>query len=204
MSLFPDTNETLIARVKNLGDGISWSEFERIYRPVILRMAKKRGMQDADALDVIQQVFVSVAKSIESWTPIASGPPFRAWLSTIARNAITNALARRPSDLATGGTSVANHLQLLPDKCTLGETQCELVRETRHQAVLWAAEQIRHEYSDDVWDCFWRTAIEGESVSDVAASFKRSAGSIYVARYRVIARLKEKVQELSETLDYQE
>lgn len=78
MTLFPETNETLIARVKDLADGASWTEFVGIYQPVILRMAKRRGMQDADALDIVQQVFVSVAKSIEAWEPINGGPPFRA------------------------------------------------------------------------------------------------------------------------------
>lgn len=194
MNLFPETNETLIARVKDLSDGASWAEFVGIYQPVVFRMARRRGMQEADALDVIQQVFVSVAKSIDDWSPIASGPPFRAWLATIARNAITNALGRRPQDLAVGGSSVFQQLQALPNA---EATRSELLRETQLQIVLWAAEQIRHEFSDEVWASFQLTAIEGQSVTEVARSLNRSPGAIYVARYRMIARLKEKVQEVS-------
>ncbi len=198
MSMFPETNETLIARVKDLSDGASWSEFVAIYQPVILRMAKRRGMQEADALDAIQLVFVSVAKSIEGWSPISNGPPFRAWLATIARNAITNALARRPVDVALGGTSVVGRLNSVPEHVAATATESEIRREARQQAVLWAAEQIRHEFSDDVWQCFWKTAIQGQPVAHVAKSHNRSTGSIYVARYRVVARLKEKVQEFSQ------
>lgn len=198
MSMFPETNETLIARVKDLTDGTSWSEFVAIYQPVVLRMARRRGMQEADALDAIQQVFVSVAKSIECWSPISSGPPFRAWLATIARNAITNALARRPVDIAFGGTSVVARLNSVPEHVAVTATETEIRQEARQQAVLWAAEQIRLEFSDDVWQCFWKTAIEGQSVAQVAKSHNRSTGSIYVARYRVVARLKEKVQEFSQ------
>lgn len=75
----------------------------------------------------------------------------------------------------------------------------ELDRETQQQAIRWAAEQIRNEFSDDVWLSFWRTAIEGETIASVAASLNRTEGSIYVARYRVITRIKQKVQELSHT-----
>lgn len=201
MTQFPETNEMLIARVKDLGDSASWSEFVGIYHPAILRMAKRRGMQEADAMDVIQQVFVSVAKSIESWSPVSGGPPFRAWLATIARNAITNALARKPVDAAYGGSSFVSHLQSLPAQSSLAATRSELIHETKHQAVLWAADQIRGEFNNEVWQCFWMTAIEGKTVAEVATALDRSPGSIYVARYRVVARLKEKVQDLSQAWD---
>jgi len=196
MTMFPETSESLIAQVKDLGDGASWTEFVGIYQPVILRMARRRGLQQADGLDVVQQVFVSVAKSIEDWSPVAGGPPFRAWLATIARNAITNALTRRPHDRAVGGSSVVDQLHALP---SVEATRSELLREAQLQIVLWVAEHIRHEFSDEVWLSFQRTAIGGESVAEVARSLNRSTGAIYVARYRVIARLKEKVQEVSHT-----
>lgn len=198
MSIFPETNETLIAQVKDLGDGASWSEFVGIYSPTIMQMARRRGMQEADALDVIQQVFVAIAKSIKGWVPMQGGPPFRAWLAAIARNTITNALARQPQDRAAGGSSVIERLHSLPNPHAMEATLAELSRETQHQAVLWAVEQIRHEFSDEVWQSFWRTAIEGQAVAEVSAFLNRSSGSIYVARYRVISRLKEKVQEVSQ------
>ncbi len=176
MSLFPDTNETLIARVKDLGDERSWAEFVGLYRPAILRMALRRGMQEADAQDVIQQVLVAVAGSIETWSATSGGPPFRAWLATIARNAITNALTRKPLDEALGGTSAIQNLQALPTQFSPDATRSELQRETRHQLVLWAAELIRHEFSHEVWQSFWLTAIEnqaGTRSGRIAQSFCR-------------------------------
>ncbi len=201
MSLFPETNAALIAKVKDLGDGHSWTEFLGIYEPAIAQMARRRGMQDADVSDVVQQVLTSVARSIEDWMPRDGGPPFRAWIAAIARNAISNALARKPIDAATGGTSAFARLHSLPAQASLDATRAELDGEARKHAVLWAAEQIRHEYSPEVWQCFALTALHGRSVSDVAAELNRSSGSIYVARYRIIARLKEKVQELSQAWD---
>ncbi len=201
MSEFPETSHSLIARVKDLGDGAAWAEFLGIYQPVVFRMARRRGLQDADAQDVMQQVFLSISRSIEGWVPGDLQPPFRAWLTTIARNAITKALTRRPRDAATGSTSIVELLDAQPDP---QETTAEILAEARKELIRWATEQIRSEFSEATWNAFWLTAIEGVPISDVAKSTGRSAGAVYVARYRVIARLKEKVFEVSQLWDLQE
>jgi RNA polymerase sigma-70 factor (ECF subfamily) len=164
-------------------------------------MARRRGLQDADAQDVMQQVFLSISKSIEGWIPGDLQPPFRAWLTTIARNAITKALARRPRDAATGSTSMVERLDAQPDP---QETTVEILAEARKELIRWATEQIRSEFSEATWNVFWQTAIEGVPIAEVAKSTGRSAGAVYVARYRVIARLKEKVLEVSQLWDLEE
>ncbi len=201
MPEFPTTIHSLIARVKDPADEAAWTEFLGIYQPVVWRMARRRGLQDADAQDVVQQVFLSISKSIDGWVPNDLQPPFRAWLTTIARNAITKALTRRPRDAATGSTSMVDLLNAQPDP---QETTAEILAEARKERVRWAAEQIRSEFSEATWNVFWLTAIEGVPIADVAKSTGRSAGALYVARYRVIARLKEKVAEVSQLWDMQE
>jgi RNA polymerase sigma-70 factor (ECF subfamily) len=201
MPEFPETNHSLIARVKDLGDGAAWAEFLGIYQPVVLRMARRRGLQDADAQDVMQQVFLSISRSIEGWIPGELRPPFRAWLTSIARNAITKALTRRPRDAASGSTSMVELLNAQPDP---QEATAEILAEARKELVRWATEQIRSEFSEATWNVFWLSAIEGVPIAEVAKSTGRSAGAVYVARYRVIARLKEKVLEVSQLWDLQE
>jgi RNA polymerase sigma-70 factor (ECF subfamily) len=146
-------------------------------------------------------VFLSISRSIEGWTADEDQPPFRAWLTTIARNAITKALTRRPRDAATGSTSV---LELLLRKPLPESTPEEILAETRKEVVRWAAEQIRPEFSAETWKVFWQTAIEGVPIADVAKSSGRSPGAIYVARFRVIARLKETILEVSRHWDLEE
>ncbi len=201
MHEFPDTSHSLIFRVKNPADGAAWTEFLGIYQPVVFGMARRRGLQDADAQDVMQQVFLSISKSIEGWIPGDLQPPFRAWLTTIARNAITKALTRRPRDAATGSTSMVELLDAQPDPQA---TTTEILAEARKELIRWATEQIRSEFSEATWSVFWRTAIEGVPIAEVAKSTGRSAGAVYVARYRVIARLREKVLEFSQLWDLQE
>jgi RNA polymerase sigma-70 factor, ECF subfamily len=105
MNEWPETDESLILRVKDSADAAAWSDFLAIYRPVVVRMACGRGLQHADADDLAQQVFLSVARATEDCEPSAGRPPFRAWLARITRNAIVNALTRHKPDAAGGSTT---------------------------------------------------------------------------------------------------
>lgn len=196
MHHWPETNESLILRVKDPADAASWSNFLAIYRPVVVRMACGRGLQHADADDLAQQVFLSVARAIEDWEPDSQQPPFRAWLTRIARNAIVNALTRRKPDTADGSTSLQEMLCELPERND--ETTQQLIEESRREAMRWAADEIRSEFTELTWAMFWQTSIEGESVAEVARQQNKTPGAVYMARFRVMQRLKEKVLEVSE------
>lgn len=196
MHHWPETNESLILRVKDPTDAASWSDFLAIYRPVVVRMACARGLQHADADDLAQQVFLAVARAIEDWEPDALQPPFRVWLSRITRNAIVNALTRKKPDTAGGSTSVQGLLLELPDRDE--ETTHQLLEESRREALRWAADEIRSEFTEVTWAMFWLTSIEGESVAEVARLQNKTPGAVYMARFRVMQRLKEKVLEVSE------
>lgn len=69
MTEFPDTQSLLLANIQSLENREAWAEFVQIYRPVIYRMARRRGMQDADAQDLSQDVLVRVSKAIDRWEP---------------------------------------------------------------------------------------------------------------------------------------
>ena len=194
MSEFPETDHSLINRAKDTTDEASWLEFVGIYQPVVYRLARRRGMQDADSQDVVQQIFASIARSLDRWQAEKDGPPFRAWLTTIARNAIGTALTRRRPDQGSGSSSVAEALETLP--CAQ-PTDAELIAETRLEIVRWAAEQIRPEFAELTWDIFWKTAMQQVPVAEVSDTSGKSIGAIYVIRHRVLARLKEKIAEVS-------
>lgn len=194
MPEFPETDHSLIDRAKDTSNGASWLEFMGIYQPIVYRMARRRGMQDADSQDIVQQVFASIARSLDGWKAGNDRPPFRAWLTTLARNAITTALTRRRPDMGSGSSSVAEALECLPSQ---EQTGAELDLEARREIVRWAAEQIRSEFSQLTWDIFWKTAMLGVSVAEVSNASGRSIGAIYVTRHRVLSRLKEKIAEVS-------
>lgn len=193
MEPIPETSETLIARVKDPTDAVAWNNFVAIYQPVIYRMARRRAMQDADAQDLTQKVLLAVSQAIGRWEPGGDRPPFRAWLATLARNAILNALTRRQPDTGSGSTHTFELLNAQASDDP--QTTSELLLESRRQILRWAIEYIRHEFSDATWRMFWETAIAGRTVSEVAAECDRSLGAVYMARFHIMRRLKEKVDE---------
>ena len=195
MGDWPETSESLILRVKDPADGAAWSQFLAIYRPVVYRLARSRGLQDADADDLAQGVFTSVSRAVDRWEPGAGAPRFRTWLSRIARNAIINAVTRRKPDLGAGSTSVQDLLDQVPDD---DEVTSAFLRESRVESVCWAAGEIAREFSETTWAMFWETAVDGRSPAEVASSHGRSTGAVYVARCRAMQRLKDKVIEISD------
>ena len=82
----PETRASLILRLQNADDVAAWEEFAQFYGPVISRVAQQRGFQTADAENLIQEVWMAVAKSLSQWLERADRGSFRAWLLRIAQN----------------------------------------------------------------------------------------------------------------------
>ena len=106
----PDTQASLLIRVKDPLDRDAWLEFSEIYYPVTYRMARRRGLQDADAQDLAQTVLTSVAEKVGDWQHDPARGRFRSWLTTVTRNAIIDHLRRVRPDRATGGSSLIQRL----------------------------------------------------------------------------------------------
>lgn len=193
MNITPETRASLLIRVRDPADRTAWYEFVEIYWPVIIRLARHRGMQEADADDVAQTVLLAVAKSIERREHDREKSKFRTWLNRVAQNAILNALTRGKPDRAAGDSEVLAILDQRPVQAT---AESDLLRlEYRREVFRWAAKQIKREFESATWDAFWLTTVEGQSCEEVARELSKQVGSIYAARSRVMRRLQEKVME---------
>lgn len=195
MTESPETRLTLIVRLKDRDDQEAWGEFLEIYQPLVYRLAVAKGLQHADAEDVAQQVFESVARAVDRWLPDEGRAKFRTWLTTIARHAILNALSRRAPDRPTGDTA---ERELLAGQAAATADSELLLAESRREIFQWAARRVRDEFEPQTWDAFWLTAVEGRDVSEVTAATGKSAGAVYAARSRVMKRLKQVVLEWDE------
>lgn len=192
MTESPETRLSLIVRLKDCGDRQAWGEFLQIYRPLVYRLAAAKGLQHADAEDVAQQVFSSLARAVQRWQPDAERARFRTWLTTIAHNAIVNALSRRAPDRASGDT--AERELLAEHAADPAESQLLLI-ESRREVFQWAARRVREEFESGTWGAFWMTAVEGREIADAAAVLGKRPGAIYAARSRVMRRLRQIVSE---------
>ena len=112
----PATRPSLLVRLRNHQDQQSWEEFYTIYQPLVFRMARSQGFQDADASELTQEVFMAVASAIEGWDPNPQRGSFRGWLFRIARNLMINWLAyRRRHPTGTGNSDIHRLLTEQPD-----------------------------------------------------------------------------------------
>ena len=194
---FQTTQLSLIDRLGDLEDQDAWTTFIEIYHPAIIASLRRRGLQDPDAEDVAQKVLMSVARSLATRPHDPNVAMFRTWLQTIIKNAASNAIQRQPKDRAVGGETVDAFQNLAdPDHNSVWDDL-----DYRRSLLEKASQRIQSDYTPDVWAAFWRTAILGESIEDVAVSLGKSVGSIYAARSRVIKRLRDEVQKVEEEID---
>lgn len=187
------TRMTLIARLKNRHDGRAWGEFVEIYMPVVYGFVLRAGLQDADAGDVTQDVFRSVARSIDGFQCERRKGSFRGWLMVVTRSRLCDFLASRRRRIDGSGDS-AVHEQI--DQTPV-HSEAEDVWEQDYQRSVfrWAADQIRDRFKDSTWKAFWQTSVEGKDTKSVAESLGMSEGAVYIAKCRVTATLKETVRE---------
>lgn len=191
----PATRQSLLVRLKDPKDGQAWGEFVAIYAPLIDRLARAKGFQEADAADLAQDVFRAVAGAIDHYDPDPARGSFRGWLFRIARNLMINLLAaRRIRPQATGDSDVRELLDRVPapDSAETALFDAEYRRRLFH----WAAEQVRGEFRDSTWKAFWLTAVEGREPGAVAGAVGVSVGAVYIAKSRVMARLRAVIEDV--------
>jgi RNA polymerase sigma factor (sigma-70 family) len=193
MSEPPTTRPSLLVRLRDPMDSRAWSEFVEIYGPLIRQLARQRGLQDADAADLAQEVFRAVAGAIERYDPDPAKGSFRGWLSTIARNLIVNLLnAQRRHPRGTGDSEIQHLLEEQPAPAS--EQSVIFDTEYRRRMLDWAAERIRDEVAETVWLAFWRTGVEGQSAEEAARALGLSVGTVYQYKSRVVARLRREIE----------
>lgn len=189
----PTTRGSLVARLQGERDERAWSEFLTLYEPLVLRLLKQRGLQDADARDAWQQVLLRVSQAIERYQPDGAASSFRRWLFSIARNVVLTFLEqvgrRRQVDAAP---EIAESLASV---AVAGGEIDQFELEYQRQGLARALREVRGEFRESTWRAFVATAIEGRDSSEVARELNLSIGAVYVARSRVIARLRGRVLE---------
>jgi RNA polymerase sigma-70 factor (ECF subfamily) len=193
MEEVPVTRPSLLVRLRDPKDERAWDEFTAIYSPLIYRLACRKGFQDADAADLVQEVLRAVASAIDRWDPDPARGPFRNWLFRIARNMMLNLVAsQRRHPRGTGRDEVRSLLEAQPSPSPEDSALFEM--EYKRQLFRWAAERVRGEFRGTTWAAFWQTGVEGKKGQEVADALGMSIGAVYMARSRVVARLRQELR----------
>jgi RNA polymerase sigma-70 factor (ECF subfamily) len=192
MTLTPSTRPSLLLRLRDRQDHEAWVEFVTLYEPVIYRLLRRKGLQDADAREIMQELFLAVSQNIDRWDPAKERGSFRGWLQRVARNLVINWLKQRARrDVAIGGSGMQALLDMLP--AAEGPESAEFDQELRRVLFQRAAEKVRSEVKATTWQAFWEISIVGTSPAEVAEKLGMTVEAIWVAKCRVLARLRAAV-----------
>jgi RNA polymerase sigma-70 factor (ECF subfamily) len=197
----PPTRPSLILRLRDPGDGAAWAEFIDLYGPLVYAYGRRRGLQDADAADLTQDVLRAVASAAGRFTYDPARGTFRGWLFTITRTRLLDFLRRvRPGEQGSGDTAVQRRLEATAEERgapgLADEEGEEWDRAVRQRLVDWAAERIRDEFQPTTWQAFRLCAVEGRAPRETAATLGMSTGAVYAAKFRVLSRLRTEIERL--------
>lgn len=184
----PDTRPTLLLRVRDWGDQAAWQTFVEIYQPLIVGQCRKSGMQAADAEEICQEVLARVAESIRKFDYDPQRGRFRGWLYTVVRSRISAYFAGKPRQRSASDATLA------AAPAAISEPDWE--REYVDRLFDWACQRARGDVKPNT--SFQATAVENRPVEVVAAELGMTAGAIYIARSRMIARIRELVREATD------
>lgn len=196
MSESPTTRLSLLVRLRDAHDRLAWEQFVGLYAPLVYGFARKKGLQDADAADIAQDVLTSVAQQMRQWKFDPQRGTFRGWLFTIARNRLKNWLASPARRI--NGSGEEGHQSMLQEQPDLVTDETDWDADYARRVFHWAAGQVREQVSEQTWRAFEATAIHSRSGPDVAAELGMTVGAVYLARSRVMARLKRLVQSVGD------
>ncbi len=192
----PPTRASLLIRLRDPQDQEAWRQFIEVYSALIYGFARKRGLQDADAADLMQEVLRSVSGAVGRLNYNPGRGSFRGWLYTVTRNKLNTFLARQKRQVrGTGESGMHERLaeEAEPTEDALWDQEYE------RRLFEWAAERVRSNAGESVWQAFWQTAVEGKSPKEVARGLSMSVGAVYVAKSRMLAQVREEIQQFQES-----
>ena len=180
------TQPSLLSRVRDSSDQAAWREFEAKYRELILRFCRRRGLQQADAEDVLQLAMQFLVKSLPQFAYDPKRGRFRDYLYQTVRSAISR-LKERP--IPAGRALDTSMMAVLADEDE-SQTAALWEREWINHHYRQAMETIRHSFDPRSLDVFDRL-MAGAGVDEVARAFEMSADAVYKVRQRVRGRMEE-------------
>jgi RNA polymerase sigma-70 factor (ECF subfamily) len=182
------TRQSLLVRAQT-GDEAAWKELTALYRPLILGWLGRHGVPGADRDDLTQDVLVAVVKSLPTFQHSGNRGAFRTWLRTMICHRTSDYW--RAGDGPARGTGGSGAVELLRQ---VEDADSDLSRrwDEEHDRYLfrYLVDRMELEFEPSTVRAFRRLAVEGASGAEVARELGLTVGAVYVAKSRVLQRLR--------------
>jgi RNA polymerase sigma-70 factor, ECF subfamily len=186
----PSTHVSLLGRLRDPADSASWELFVRTYGAAVYHFCRRRGLQESDAVDLVQDVLAQVMISIRTFHYDPARGRFRDWLGAVTRSKLARhwRAAARPENAKS---------QNNPDEIAANGVDPEWTSELDSHLLHVALESIQASFDPTNWKAFERTWVHSEPAVEVAASLGIPVSQVYVAKSRIAKRLAEELHHLS-------
>lgn len=184
------TSATLLERLRDPRDADAWGRLNDLYAPLVRAWAVRLGVRGADADDLVQDVLAVVVRRFPEFVHPDRPGAFRGWLRAIAANCARAAWRdRRLNPVAPGGTDFGSYLARLEDPAD--DLSREWDREHDVHVTRRLLERIKSDFEPQTWDLFRGFVLEARPAEEVAAAYGTTPNAVYIAKSRVLARLRE-------------
>ena len=188
-----ETSVSLLDQLRASPDAASWQRLVDLYAPLIRGWLRRQGLQTADADDLTQDVLAVLVREVPLFEHRGPGA-FRSWLRAVTANRLRNFWRARQSRRAAGGSNLGSVLLELEDPRS--ELSRLWDREHDQHVVGRALELIEPEFAPSTWRAFRRVMLDGADVAAVADELGLSANAVFIAKSRVLSRLRQEVRGL--------
>jgi RNA polymerase sigma-70 factor (ECF subfamily) len=185
------TGSVLLLLLGNPTDGDCWNAFVDRYAPKIYGWCRQRGLQEADAEDVTQDVLAQLVHKLRTFTYDPQRGTFRGWLKTLTHHAWCDYLeSRRRAGGAEGDPEILARLDMLEAREDLLQALAEVFD---LELLAEAQARVQLQVSPRDWKIFHELAVEGRSGPEVARDLEMTVAAVLMARSRVQKKLREEV-----------
>ena len=213
---FLPTRRTLLSRLKNADDPASWQEFFDTYWKLIYGVARKAGLNDAEAQDAVQETVIEVSKHIGEFKYDPAKCSFKTWLLLITRQRIGRQFAKRQAALTRPAGTLSHPMgeergegaatrddasrtatiERVPDPA-VADLEAVWDAEWEKHLLAAATERVKRQVKAEHFQMFDLYVLQHWPVSDVARVLGVSMGQVYLAKHRVGALLEKAARDLA-------
>jgi RNA polymerase sigma-70 factor (ECF subfamily) len=181
----PSTSLTLLERLRQRNQPDAWSRFVALYTPLLRDWARRQGLGETDSDDLTQEVLMKLMHELPGYVR-GEGQSFRGWLYRVTARLCVD-FRRRVATRALPGADGLSHFDAESPVSDFEEA------EYRRALVHRGLELIRAEFNDRTWAAFEQLMVQGRPAAEVASALGTSENAVYLARHRVLTRLRREI-----------
>jgi len=194
-----ETSTSLLEILRDRPDDTHWRRLVDLYSPLIRHWLGRHALLDADTDDLVQEVLCVVVRRMPEFHKFPRTGSFRCWLRTITANCLRDFWrARRIRPRATGDSDFQEMLEQLHDPNTGMSHQWD--QEHDRFIMRRLLQNLRPEFQDQTWSAFEKLVIDGSTPNEVAAELGITVNAVFIAKSRVLSRLRQEAKGLVEEL----